>query len=347
MKKLAFLLAFISTLFGVERPTFDDFLACYDRNKASMLNYEGLPAFAIEENLLAVIKLPNTKLNSYVKYDPFLNLYLVRTDFSLIKPDLDDETTRTRNDWLGVIDPKKEYIGHLKYFAEGLFERDKVDFITKIGLLNSPCCKVLGISLANGEFIGNRYLNHFKKYNDVYWGDIGATFTQRGDRFFVDGISFNTALRLNDEIISIDDKPIKSLRELNERVLFAENQSTIYIKVLRDNEEISISSIVHPKIYDMPVIKTKTEVVKKQISNSLGITLDNNLNVIKIANKSLGFMLKDKILRVNNVIVNNKNDFNREIQKHSILNILIQRTINDENKNGNFQFFITVNKGKQ
>lgn len=346
MKKLALSLMLSISLFGVERPTFDDFLACYEKNKSSMLNYEGLPAFVLEENLLAVIKLPETKLNSYIKYDPFLNLYLVRTDFSLIKPITDDETKRTRNDWLGIIDPKKEYIGHLKYLAQGLFERDKLDFNTKIGLLNSPCCKVLGISLLNGEFIGNRYLNHFKKYNDVYWGDIGATFTQRGDRYFVNGITFNSNLRLNDEILSIDDKPIESLRALNERILFAENQSTIYLKVLRDNEEINISSVVSPKIYEQPVFTTKKAIVKTQISNSLGISLDNNLNVIGISNRNLGFKLKDKILRVNNVIVRNKAEFNKLVQQGGVLNILIQRYIKDENKNGDFQFFITINKGK-
>lgn len=346
MKKIALSLMLGASLLAIERPTFDDFFACYEKNKANMLNYEGLPAFALEENLLAVVKLPETKLNSYVKYDPFLNLYLVRTDFSLIKPDMGDETSKTRNDWFGVIDPKKEYIGHLKYLAQGLFERDKLDFNTKIGLLNSPCCKVMGISLLNGEFIGNRYLNHFKKYNDVYWGDIGATFTQRGDRYFVNGITFNSKLRLNDEILSIDDKPIKSLRELNEKILFAENQSTIYLRILRDNEEIDISSIVNPKVFNQVTFKEKKEIVKKQISNSLGISLDNNLNVIGISNRNLGFKLKDKILRVNNVIVRNKVEFNKLVQQGGVLNILIQRYIKDENKNGDFQFFITINKGR-
>lgn len=346
MRKIFFLLIFFSLLQGVERPTFDDYLACYDRNKASMLNYEGLPAFVLEENLLAVVKLPETKLNSYVKYDPFLNLYLVRTDFSLIKPELADETTKNRSDWFGVIDPKKEYIGHLKYLAQGLFERDRVDFQTKIGLLNTPCCKVAGISLLNGEFIGNRYLNQFKKYNDVYWGDVGATFSQRGDRYFVDGITFNNVLRLNDEVLSVDDKKISSLRELNERILFAENQSTIYFKILRDNEEIEVHSLIYPKIYDMPIIKTKKEIVKKEISNSLGIVLNDRLEVIQIKDYSLGFRLKDKILRVNNKIIKSKEQFNNEVQGQNALNILIQRYIKDENKDGHFQFFITINKGK-
>lgn len=53
------------------------------------------------KNLLAVLKQPNAKLNKYVKYDPFLNLYLVRTDFSLIPTPMGDEEKLTRNDWVG------------------------------------------------------------------------------------------------------------------------------------------------------------------------------------------------------------------------------------------------------
>lgn len=86
-----FLVTFLISLSAIERPKFEDFAAGYERNKASMLNYEGMPAFALSENLLAVLKQPNVKLNKYVKYDPFLNLYLVRTDFSLIPTPMGDE----------------------------------------------------------------------------------------------------------------------------------------------------------------------------------------------------------------------------------------------------------------
>ncbi|MBZ7987083.1 DUF7488 domain-containing protein [Campylobacter canadensis] len=342
MKKLIFLLSFSFLAYAVERPTFNDFLACYEKNKAAELTYEGLPAFVLDENLLAVVKLANTKLNSYVKYDPFLNLYLVRTDFSLIKPEFGDENEKNRNDWLGILDAKKEYIGHLKYLGLDLSERDKLDFKSKIGLLSSPCCKIIGIALNNGDFIGNRYLNHFKKYNEVYWGDIGASFTQKGDRYFVSSVTTNTSFRINDEILSVDDKPVNSLRELNERVLFAPNQSTIYFKILRDNEEINLSILVSPKIYKQEVLKTVKQVNKAQVYNSLGIILDNNLKVIKSNNAN--FKIGDVILRVNNILVNNKEHFARLSAMNNPLNILISRHIQDEDKMGDFQFFITINK---
>lgn len=342
MKKIIFLLSFAFLAYAVERPTFSDFLACYERNKASELTYEGLPAFVLDENLLAVVKLANSKLNSYVKYDPFLNLYLVRTDFSLIKPEFADENEKNRNDWLGILDAKKEYIGHLKYLALDLNERDKLDFKSKIGLLSSPCCKILGIALNNGNFIGNRYLKHFKKYNEVYWGDIGATFTQKGDRFFVSAVTFNTNFHINDEILSVDDKAVTSLRALNERVLFAPNQSTIYFKILRDNEEINLSVLVHPKIYKQEVLKTVNQVNKTQVYDSLGIILNDNLKVIKSNNAN--FKIGDIILRVNNILVSNKEHFAKLSTMNKHLNILISRHIQDEDKMGDFQFFITINK---
>ena len=83
---MRFLLIFcvsVAFMFGVERPKFEDFAACFQRNKASVMVYEGMNAFVLSENLLAVLKTPSQKLNRYIKYDPFLNLYLVRTDFSL------------------------------------------------------------------------------------------------------------------------------------------------------------------------------------------------------------------------------------------------------------------------
>lgn len=42
--------------FGIERPKFEDFLAGYERNKASMLNYEGMPAFALSEKFTCCVK---------------------------------------------------------------------------------------------------------------------------------------------------------------------------------------------------------------------------------------------------------------------------------------------------
>ncbi|MBZ7946618.1 PDZ domain-containing protein [Campylobacter sp. RM9939] len=364
MRFLFCIIAFLVIGEAIERPTFEDFAAGYERNKASMFNYEGMPAFALSENLLAVLKQPNAKLNKYVKYDPFLNLYLVRTDFSLIPAPMSDEEKLTRNDWVGIWDPDKPYIGHIKYLAQNINERDQLDFNTKIGLLGTPCCEMLGIALNNGSFIGNRYLKHFMKYNDVYWGDIGVDFVERENKFYVNKVRKNGQFLVNDEVISVDGVPIKDLRKLNEKILFADPSSTLYFEVLRDNVDLNISTQVFAKdISKFNLPNTKPKPKPTNFRSNLGLSVNSSLVVTKVDPKSkadlAGFMVGDKILRVNNIILKdfknlqtilaNGNDFNILIQRkssklplHNFDNGLIGDI--DAGGDGNFQFFIRLKK---
>ena len=348
--------------FSIPRPKFEDFEACYQRNKASIMIYEGMNAFALSENLLAVIKKPDARLNRYVKYDPFLNLYLVRTDFSLIPPVMGDEQNLTRADWIGIVDPYKPYIGHLKYLGQNLEERDKLDFISITGQLSSPCCKMLGIALPDSSFIGNRYLKHFMKYNDVYWGDIGVDFISRNNRIYVNNVRKNGQFLVNDEVLSVDGEVVRDLRKLNEKILFADRGSTLYFNVLRDNQDINISTIVFPidiSKFDLPSNRPKK--APNGFRSNLGISVNSSLIITKIDKNSkaykAGFMVGDKILRVNNVIMKDFKTLQNILTIENSFNVLIQRqedklplykedvlydlgTKND----GEFQFFIRLNK---
>ncbi len=364
MKFLFFLVAFLISLSAIERPKFEDFVAGYERNKASMLNYEGMPAFALSENLLAVLKQPNAKLNKYVKYDPFLNLYLVRTDFSLIPTPMGDEEKLTRNDWIGIWDPNKAYIGHIKYLAQNIDERDQLDFSTKIGLLGTPCCEMMGIALNNSSFIGNRYLKHFMKYNDVYWGDIGVDFAVRENKIYVNNVRKNGQFLINDEVLSVDGIPVKDIRKLNEKILFADRGSTLYFQVLRDNVDLNISTEVFAKDlskFNLPSNKPKPK--PTNFRSNIGLTVNSSLIVTKIDAGSkaalAGFMVGDKILRANNVILKDFKEFQTLLGTGNDFNILIERKSdklplsgfnNDLGGNANsggdgkFQFFIRLVK---
>ncbi|MBX9222308.1 PDZ domain-containing protein, partial [Campylobacter coli] len=70
-------------------------------------------------------------------------------------------------------------------------------------------------------FIGNRYLKHFMKYNDVYWGDIGVDFAVRENKIYVNNVRKSGQFLINDEIISVDGTLVKDIRKLNEKILFA------------------------------------------------------------------------------------------------------------------------------
>lgn len=365
MRFVLLFLAFLSFSFAVERPRLEDFVACFNKNKASVFIYEGMNAFALSENLLAVVKNPNTKLNKYVKYDPFLNLYLVRTEFSLIPTNMYDEQNLTRNDWVGIIDPTNAYIGHLKYLAQDINERDRLDFATKVGQLSTPCCNMLGIALADGSFIGNRYLKHFMKYNDVYWGDIGVDFTVRNNKIYVEKVRNSGQFLVNDEIVSVDDVPANDIRKLNERILFADRGSTLYFKILRDNADVNVSVMVSPKELTGLALeqnsnnnkKTVVTVKNNDYRSNLGFSLRNNLVVSKIEANSnasrAGLLVGDKILRINNQIVRDTNSVQRILASGTEFNILISRSSKNLPKigssasskgDGEFQFFVRLVK---
>lgn len=362
MKKFLFLALFFGALLAVERPQFEDFAACYQRNKASVMIYEGMSAFVLSENLLAVLKTPTQKLNKYVKYDPFLNLYLVRTDFSLFPAPRYDEQNLTRNDWVGIIDPQHSYIGHLKYLAINLDERDQLDFRTKIGQLNTPCCSMLGIALGDGSFIGNRYLRHFAKYNDVYWGDVGVDFAMRDNKIYVEAVRNNGKFLINDEIVSVDGIPATDLRKLNEQILFNERGATMYFRVLRDNTDLNITTNVFAKDlsrFNLPASATRVETKPKQpvnFTSNLGFTINRNLVITKVVAGSkaanAGFMVGDKIMRINNQTVRTLADARTIFTNESFFRVLVSRLVRklpvnkQENhlNEENFQFFIRLAK---
>lgn len=351
----------VAFMFGVERPRAEDFAACYQRNKASVMVYEGMNAFVLSENLLAVLKTPTQKLNRYVKYDPFLNLYLVRTDFSLFPAVTYDEQNLTRNDWVGIIDPNNAYIGHIKYLAQNINEKDQLAFATKVGQLNTTCCSMLGIALGDGSFIGNRYLKHFMKYNDVYWGDIGVDFALRDNKIFVEGVRNNGQFLINDEIVSLDGMPATDLRKLNETILFADRGSTLYFKVLRDNRDLNISTNVFAK--DLSKFNLPNNTLPKprptntSFRSNLGLTLSPNLVVTRVQAGSkaaaAGFQVGDKILRINNQIVRNlrtaqtilanQNSFTMLVERKA-RNLPIQKQKAYARGDQIFQFFIRLSK---
>ncbi len=362
MRALLVFCVFFSLLFGIERPKKEDFIACFERNKASILTYEGMQAFALSENLLAVLKRPESKLNKYVKYDPYLNLYLVRTDFSLIPTKMIDEQNLTRNDWVGILDPINPEIGHIGYLADNINEKDHLDFSSKIGLLNSPCCNMLGISLDKGDFIGNRYLKHFMKYNDPYWGDIGVDFIARENKIYVGSVRKSGQFLINDEVLSVDGETVRDLRKLNEKILFADRGSTLYFTVLRDNADLNISTVVFEK--DLSPFKlpdNKPKPPPTSFKSNLGMSINSALLITSIDANSkasaAGFMVGDKILRVNNQIITDFKALQDILARGNDFNILVERKsdklpLNHFSENaglantsdGRFQFFIRLTK---
>lgn len=92
---------FAASLRAEPRPTQDDFNACFEKNLPAMINVAGNDGIAITPNLIAVPK-GETPVKNYVKFDPYLKLYLVASDAKLEFIKMADDNATKKSDWVSV-----------------------------------------------------------------------------------------------------------------------------------------------------------------------------------------------------------------------------------------------------
>lgn len=368
MKKLLIALFCAAFAYGDARPTQDDFHACYQKNKSSIVSVNGNFGVAITQNLIAVPKNSQTKINDYIKFDPYLGLYLVRSSVTLEPPVMVDETDETKikkSTWVGILDDANNTImGHIKSLGVNLGDFDTLSFDSNVtGELNSACCKMVGIAIGGDKFIPNRYLKHFAAHEDVYYGDIGVVFTQNDKGFFVlssDPIGRGKELMKGDEILEVNGKKPLSLREINEAILFAPKDYIVEFKVKREGEEmkflvkvaghttatkslnLDINETSAPNI-DLKslfnvVEESPSELLNDEVLRKYGIVVDKNLRVTKVFEDTpaaaFGLAVGDTILQVDKIAVKNKKELLERIPEAKSFYLLFTR--ND------FNFFAKV-----
>lgn len=223
-------LLFLTPLIAIEGPTQKDFRACYNKNSQGYITLHGVDAIAITKDK-AVAFAGKMTPKEYVKYDPFLNLYLLKSK-QLLKPIRQrDEMSMMNKEWLGSVLPTKSFIGKFERYSLGMTPYDKSTVPTPKGsVITCTCCDMYGLGANNGRFIGNRYLNHFVAHDDVYYGDVGVRFDYKNGKIYVKSIDpFITAygFKVGDEITRLNGKPTGSFRSFKERILFAKKGSTL------------------------------------------------------------------------------------------------------------------------
>lgn len=375
MKKLLLLVVCISLSFGEARPTQDDFNVCYEKLKDSGVYIDGMFGIVLKPNLIAVPRSLEKAPKEYLKFDPYLQLYLVASDTALSPAKLGDERQLDKSKWVGVLEYNNTQMGHIKELGENLGTLDTLSFdANKTGILSAPCCQVVGITVGKDKFIGSRYLEHFVKSSEVFYGDIGVKFEKIGeDKFVVSEVNpFGKGKMLlkGDEVLSVNDIKPKSLRELNELILFTDKDSTITIEVLRDGEKIKFDIKISGQkeeskdnakqtlisMFDLNQTKPQAKSLRKQqpapkpkpvnlgleFLKNYGLTLNNNLSVRSVRANSKaqndGFKSGDKIVQIDQQNFKNLNAVNDFLSKadRNVYYFLVSR--ND------FQFFIRVKR---
>ena len=297
--------AFAASLRAEPRPTQDDFNACFEKNLPAMVNVAGNGGIAITPNLIAVPK-GETPVKNYVKFDPYLGLYLVASDAKLEPMKMADDNATKKSDWVSVTrDLNATVYGHVKAQAQALGELDVLTFdVNGTGAVLSPCCKLRGIAVGGDKFVPSRYLRHFAAYKDVYYGDVGAVFEERDSKLYVksvDPLGRGAVLMAGDEILSVNGEKMQSLRELNERILFAKKGERLKFEIRRGEDVVKFSVAVSDEVKkeQKTVPKTDENITKiapkpqpapntdaSRVQKLYGLTFDEKLRVKSVDGES-------------------------------------------------------------
>lgn len=340
---------FAASLRAEPRPTQDDFNACFEKNLPAMINVAGNDGIAITPNLIAIPK-GETPVKNYVKFDPYLKLYLVASDAKLEFIKMADDNATKKSDWVSVTrELNATAYGHVKAQARALGELDTLTFDAGgKGAVLSPCCRLRGIAVGGDKFIPSRYLRHFAAYKDVYYGDVGAVFEERDGKFYaksVDPLGRGAALMTGDEVLSVNGEKMESLRELNERILFAKKGEKLKFEVRRGDEILKFNLAVSQdalKKEEKAPMKTDKNAVKSAKMQSAtqnadaakaqklyGLTFDEKLTVKSVDADSsaakFGIRVGDKLMQVGQKTVSSRKEALELLAKNGAQTLLFRR----------------------
>lgn len=315
--------------------------ACYERNKQAYVNIDGYPAIAITDTLAIapnIGRVPKT----YLKYDPFINAYIIESKTPLSPVPQNEERALGEGAWLTPIASNGQMdIGKLSGLGSGLGSFDFISVNAPKGtIITGGCCDMYGIGIGNGRFIGNRYLEHIVSYNSVYYGDIGANFQwQDGVVKVVSVDPFSgSGLMLGDVVTHVDKRPVDSLRDVNEAILFAPNRSTLTLKIKRGDISQDLTVDIRPK----PVMAMST----LSYLEPLGMHFDSRLVLKRVdvnsKAQSQGLEAGDKLLQIGNISLKTPTDLRSllpQLERDKIHHMLFERN--------QFQFFITLELPKR
>ena len=340
--------ALAASLRAEPRPTQDDFNACFEKNLPAMVNVAGNGGIAITPNLIAVPK-GEIPVKNYVKFDPYLSLYLVASDAKLEPAKMAEDNATKKSDWVSVTrDLNATVYGHVKAQAQALGELDALTFdVNGTGAVLSPCCKLRGIAVGGDKFVPSRYLRHFAAYKDVYYGDVGAVFEERDGKLYVKGVDplgRGAALMAGDEILSVNGEKMQSLLELNERILFAAKGERLNFEIKRGEDVVKFSVAVSDEVKKEQKTAPKTDenitkVASKpqpapntdasSVRKLYGLTFDEKLRVKSVDGESdaarFGLRVGDKLIQVGAKIVKNRKEALALIAKNRGQRLLFRR----------------------
>lgn len=314
---------------------YPDFKQCYNKNQNSFVYIGQIRAIAVGPH--SAVAYSKTKPTvPFVKYDPFLNLYLFHTKQTLHPVRLKSTHALKVGEWIGGMDEDSLFVGNFAKSGDVLDSMYLQNTSLKPNsIISCLCCDVYGLGVGKGEFIGSEYIKRFINTKDIFYGDVGARFEKRDGKFYVadiDPFYKNNQLNIGDEILSINNKKVNSLKELNQAILFATPKSKIKLAVKRGNKTMSFSSMVVPR--------SGGGNIEDSFLEKKGLLFDAKMKIVKIQNDSFaqksGLKIGDKLLEIDQMPISSSAHLRKILSdlKGKEVHLLFDR--ND------FQFFVNL-----
>lgn len=334
MKFFLSLLLFWQVMFGVNF-VYPDFKQCYNRNIKSIVYFGKTEAIAVSKHY-AVSYQTEKPDHKYVKYDPFLGLYLFYSKKELQPIKLKDTSKLSLGEWLASIGANSLYIGNFAQRGSGIdllyTQSSKVEPNSMITCL---CYQVYGIGVGNGKFIPSRLITRFIKSENVYYGSIGARFEKIGEEIYVTFVNpfyLGNRLKVGDIVRKIDGKKLETMDDLERYILFSPENKTILVEFTRKGIFKKEKFTIHARTGGGELSDTFLE--------SKGMYFDKDLNIKMLEENGFaakyGLKVGDKLLQVDRRSVRNQDDVKRYLSKLKKKDVYLLFDRKD------FQFFVKV-----
>ena len=268
--------AFLFWLLGISLLACDaGFENCLKKVQTMDVVSKGAVQIPLKKNVTLLYS--NTPIQNALKSDPFLHLYLLRSDkkvshpFKINKFLHNKELASIHNEIVcGKIVKKQQGLDHLAHFSKRIFVPSVI--------LNG-CCELVALGTPKGV-IEKPYIEHFLKVGGVY-GDLGVRIADLREGAVVASRNpfVDSSFQTGDKIISINGKSVKSAAELNRKILFSPVGSIMKVTIRRDSKEYTLNAKVFKRRGGGYISDTFFETV--------GIYVDEKLRVISSSNEKI------------------------------------------------------------
>ena len=315
--------------------TYPDFRQCYAKNKQSFVYFGETRAVAVTKHLAVAYSQTKPKA-SFIKFDPFLNLYLFESKKTLKPIRLKSTRALKLGEWIAGMDDTSLYAGNFAKSGDLLdsfyLQNAKLEANSIISCL---CCEVYGLGIGAGSFIGSEYIKRFIKSKNIYYGDIGVRFEKYAKSFVVksrDPFYPNQLLHVDDKILKINGKKVTSLKQLNQMVLFSKPKSIVTIELLRGKNIIKRSLVVRSR--------KGGGYLSDSFLEKKGLFFDKEMQIQKITKKSFaeksGLKIGDRLIQIDHKMITNQNEIKEYLSKLKSKEAQLLFDRND------FQFFVKI-----